>query len=116
VRKDNAFLEDIRLAEEDIAGFISGITLKEFLSDAKTRFAIERQLITIGEAANNVSVELRGKHPNVPWARLIHLRNFYVHAYDRLTPEEVWGSAKKLVPRAARLIAPLIVEEEEETG
>jgi uncharacterized protein with HEPN domain len=65
----------------------------------------------MGEAANKISEDYKSSHPGVPWARLVQLRNFYTHGYYRLTPEEVSGTAKKLVPRVARMIAPLIPQE-----
>jgi uncharacterized protein with HEPN domain len=62
----------------------------------------------MGEAATKMSGEFKAQHPEVPWARIVRLRNFYVHAYERLTPEEVWGTATRLVPKIARLVAPLL--------
>lgn len=115
MRLDSAYIEDIRLAAEDIADFVSGLTLQEFLSDAKTRFAVERQLITMGEAATRISDEFKARHAHIPWARIVHLRNFYVHAYERLTPEEVWGTATKLVPRVGRMVTPLVPNDDAET-
>ena len=108
MRRDKHYLEDIRIAAEEIAEFIAGMQVGQFLSDSKTRSAVERQLITIGEAANRVSPEYRAQQTSIPWKRLIQLRNFYVHGYDRLRPEEVWTTATRLVPRIARLVIRLI--------
>ena len=36
------------------------------------------------EAAARVPAEERGKHPTVPWAELIGLRNRLIHAYDEV--------------------------------
>jgi uncharacterized protein with HEPN domain len=108
LRLDSHYLEDIRSAAEQIGSFISRMKLKDFMADAKTRSAVERQLITMGEAASRISAQFKAAHSDVPWARLVQLRNFYIHGYDRLSSEQVWGTAKKLVPRVARLVAGLL--------
>ena len=114
--RDSHYLEDIRVAAEQIAEFIAGMGMSDFLEDNKTRSAVERQLITMGEAANRISAAFKAQNPGVPWDRLIQLRNFYVHGYDRLSVEAIWGTANRLVPRVARMIAPLIPPVRDEDG
>ena len=113
MRRDNHLLEDIRLAAEDIADFIAGMSLQDFLADHKTQAAVECQLITIGEAANRVSAEFKQHHPDIAWKRLAQIRNFYVHGYERILPEGVWGTAKRFIPRVSRLVTELIPPEDE---
>ena len=48
--RDAAYLWDILQAARDILGFISGLTFEQFAEDKRTRFAVERQLLAIGEA------------------------------------------------------------------
>lgn len=89
MRKDRHLLEDIAAAAERIAQFIDGMSLQDFLQDVKTRSAVERQLTIMGEAANRLPSDFKAKHAQAPWSRLVQLRNFYTHAYERQTPEEV---------------------------
>jgi uncharacterized protein with HEPN domain len=88
------------------------MTLNEFLADAKTTAAVEREITIMGEAASKLSVAFKQEHAEVPWTRLVRLRNFYVHAYERLDAEEVWGTANSLVHRVGRLVAGLIPVDE----
>ena len=53
--RDIAFLWDILEAAKDIHDFVRKMTLKDFSSDKRTRYAVERQLLVIGEAAKRVS-------------------------------------------------------------
>ena len=53
--RDIAFLRDILEAAKDIHDFVRKMTLKDFSSDKRTRYAVERQLLVIGEAAKRVS-------------------------------------------------------------
>jgi uncharacterized protein with HEPN domain len=52
-------------------------------------------------------------HLEIPWKRLIGLRNFYVHAYERLDANEVWATARRFVPRIGEQIGALIPPEDD---
>ncbi len=70
--------------------------------------AVEREVSIIGEAANRLSTDFKSLHPEIPFMRLIQLRNFYVHAYDRLDPQEVWRTVTRLLPRIGDQIIELL--------
>ena len=108
MRRDSHLLEDIRIAADDVAEYVRGMRLEDFLADRRTQDAVERQLIIIGEAANRLSAEFKSQHPQVPWKRLTQIRNFYVHGYEQLKPADVWGTAKRFIPRVSKLVTALI--------
>jgi uncharacterized protein with HEPN domain len=76
-------------ALERIRGFSSG-GRAVFLADQKTQEAVAYELLKLGEAANRVSRPLRTTHSEVPWSRLIGLRNEIVHEYFRIDPDALW--------------------------
>jgi uncharacterized protein with HEPN domain len=45
-----------------------------------------QQLMVIGEAASQLSRELRERSSEVPWRRIVGLRNRLVHAYFQADP------------------------------
>ena len=47
-------------------------------------------LVVVGEAARGLSEKLRGENPQVPWPRIIALRNVVVHEYFGLNLQQVW--------------------------
>ena len=51
-QKDAALLWDIRQTAEDILEFVKGIKAHQFESNKIVRYAVERQILVIGEAAN----------------------------------------------------------------
>lgn len=67
------------------------------------------ELAIIGEAANRVSSELRRRHPEVPWRRIIDQRNILVHVYDQLDVDKVWQAVEGA--HALRSELPPILEE-----
>lgn len=45
----------------------------------------------IGEAANGLSEGFLTEHPDVPWARIIGLRNLIVHEYFGVDDQTIWS-------------------------
>lgn len=108
MRKDDARLEDIHNAAIRLSEYIAGITLGQFLEDNMRKAATIRELEIMGEAAHRVSKEAKADHPEVPWAVLTSLRNFYIHAYDRIDYERVWYTATHTAPRIQRAVSKLL--------
>jgi uncharacterized protein with HEPN domain len=52
----------------------------------------------IGEAANQVSEELRDNVPEIPWPVLIGMRNRLIHAYFSINLDVVWSTSTEDVP------------------
>ena len=48
-------------------------------------------------------------------SRLVGLRNFYVHGYERLDANEVWATAKRFVPRIGEQVKALIPPDDDPT-
>ena len=72
-----------------------------FGSDIAVRFAIERLLEILGEAANSVSPATRARFPDVPWRDVSRLRIVLAHHYHRVDPDQVWSMATQEVPALA---------------
>ena len=52
----------------------------------------------VGEAARQLSDDLRRRHPDVPWALMIGMRNILVHHYQEIDTEVVWATIEHGVP------------------
>ncbi len=67
-----------------------GKSPKELVDDRILGPAIVRLMEIIGEAANRVPKEEQSKHPEIPWAQVIALRNRLIHGYDAIDYEILW--------------------------
>lgn len=106
--RDTAFLWDILEAAKDIHDFVRKMTLKEFSSDKKTRYAVERQLLVIGEAAKRVSESYKQKHNEIPWKSMVGLRNILAHEYGEVLVDRIWLIATENIPALIEILAPLV--------
>ncbi|WP_292364738.1 MULTISPECIES: DUF86 domain-containing protein [unclassified Methanoculleus] len=89
--KDPAYLHHILDAIASIEDFSEGISSAADLSNRRLeRAGIERMLTIIGEAAKNVSPQLRRKHPEIPWKEAAGLRDKISHHYFGVDYEAVF--------------------------
>lgn len=69
----------------DETSFLQRVTqtveLGEIESDDVLARAVVRSLEVIGEAASKIPEEYRTEHPDIPWRKIVGLRNRLIHAY-----------------------------------
>ena len=93
--RDLAYLWDMREAAKEVIEFIQGVTYKRFASEKVLRYAAERQIEVIGEAARRVSANFQQEHPEIPWKNIIAQRNVLAHEYGEILLERYLRLAKK---------------------
>ena len=69
-------------------------------------------LTVFGEAASQIPLQWRQKHPSLPWPKIIGLRNRLVHAYHAIDYEVVWGTTTGDFPSVLPLLKQMLAEEE----
>ncbi len=61
-----------------------------FMADDMIQSAVVRQIEIIGEAARNLSSELRSHEHAVPWRKIIGTRDRLIHGYSEVNLDAVW--------------------------
>jgi uncharacterized protein with HEPN domain len=108
MRRDELYLRDILEAADRIAEFLA--SRADFDSDL-VRSAVAQKLTIIGEAAARVSVDLRARRPEVPWAKVVAFRNILVHEYFGIDWDVVRRAAEREVPLLREQIAATLADE-----
>lgn len=106
--RDLAYLWDMREAARDVLDFIKGVTYVHFSNDKLIRYAVERRIEVIGEAARHVSESFKMMHPEIPWRRIIGQRNILAHEYGEILMERIWRTATESIPGLAETLDRLI--------
>lgn len=111
---DYTWIADILIAARKIRRAADGLSREEFEADEYRVLSVERLLITIGEAAKQVSVEFKAQHPEIPWRKMAGMRDLVVHAYRDINPDEIWSAVSTSVPALIDAAEPLVPSEPED--
>ena len=77
---------------------------EEYVSDIKTKRAIERKLEIIGEAANRILKKDKNfKLDNVE--KIIGTRNRIIHGYDKISDDLIWSIVINHLPKLKNKIS-----------
>src|SRR3989344_4926821 len=96
--KDAVYLQHILDSIRDIENSAGNLSKEEFQKSKDIRDACIRRLEIIGEAAKNLSQEIRDKSPLVEWKKIIGARDLVIHSYFRVDLDVVWGIINKDLP------------------
>ena len=113
--RDSATLLDMLKAARLAVEFREGVEKRAFLYDPKTQSAVLHQLLILGEAGKRLSQEFRAQHEEIPWKKVVGMRDKLIHGYDDVDLNEVWKTVRSDIPRLIQqleLVAPSKEENE----
>jgi uncharacterized protein with HEPN domain len=108
--RELSYLWDMQNAAREINNFMRDVKFARFEKEKVLRFAAERELLVIGEAANHLSPQFRKKHPEIPWINFIGLRNILAHEYGETLISKVWIAATESVPDLLATLNKLLAD------
>jgi uncharacterized protein with HEPN domain len=109
--RDLAYLWDMRQAAREIVAFMQGVAYAKFEQDKILRYAVERQLMVIGEAGGHVSSIFQEQHPEIPWVQIIGQRNVLAHEYGEILVERIWLTAPQSLPELLENLEKVVPED-----
>jgi uncharacterized protein with HEPN domain len=77
----------------EIQQYVQSSTREDLDKDRKLVHSLVRLLEIIGEAASQISNELRENTVEIPWFIIIGMRNRLVHAYFSINLDVVWSTS-----------------------
>jgi len=111
MRHEPSFLKDILSACRKIEAIVAATSESSFLKDEVLPAAVLHHLTVIGEAINRLSVELKERHPEVPWRQIVAVRHRIVHAYFDLDWQILWDAATEDIPELSCQIRGILTTE-----
>jgi len=94
----NTFHEDKTLFYDEEAGYVY-------------RNSIAMPILQIGELSKALTEEMRQAHPDIPWRRIIGMRDIAAHHYESWDYDTAWDASRNDVPALAGKVR-LILEED----
>ena len=105
------WLYDILQSINEIDSYYSDrpMIFEEYVSDIRTKRAVERDLEIIGEAANRILKKDKDfKLENVKM--IIGTRNRIIHGYDSISDDLIWSIVINHLPKLKQEVANLLGE------
>jgi uncharacterized protein with HEPN domain len=85
-------------AAAQIQVLVEGATVKQLVDDRQRRDALLWNYTVLGEAATQISDELKTRFPDLPWEQPSRLRNRIVHGYWSIDLEILHTTATDQLP------------------
>ena len=109
MRSDRERLEDMLETARTIREYVAD-PVGELPTDPILRLATERLIEIIGEAAGNLSPELRAAHPDVDWSGPRGLRTILAHRYFGIDVAVIQDVVRNELPAFEREVTAILEE------
>jgi uncharacterized protein with HEPN domain len=111
MRRDESYLLDILTAARRAISHLDDVQSKTFEESDLLQDAVVRALEVVGEAAGHISAEYRESHPEIPWHKMIGMRNRLIHEYFRVNYAAVWDTVTNDLPDLVKTLEKLVPPE-----
>ncbi len=106
-REWRLYIADMREFCVRVTEYTDGLSREEFEKTRLVYDATLRNLELIGEAAGNVPAEVRAKAPDVPWRRVVAVRNILIHGYLGIDNDVIWDIVQNEIGKLLRALEKL---------
>ena len=110
-RTDHGPLRDMRHFARTAIQMFNEAAPDALESDTEVHFALRYLVMTVGEAANRVSPEVRAAHPEIPWVDVIGMRNRLAHGYDQISREILHDTIALYLPQLVGQLDAILGDE-----
>ena len=106
--RDAGYLYDMLRGARKIGRFLEGRARSDLDADEMFQDALVRAITVLGEAAGQVSDEIRDRHPEIPWRDITGMRHRLVHDYRDVDLDRVWTTATENVPELVPMLEAIV--------
>lgn len=110
-KDDEVRLRHMLDAAREAVSFAEGRTRSDLDDDRQLVLALVKDIEIVGEAATRISKPARRRLPELPWERIVGMRNRLVHAYFDINLDIVWRTVGEDLPQLISLLEPAVPSE-----
>jgi len=98
LKNDDVCLRHILDAAREAIVFSSNRSREDLNRDRMLNLSLVRLLEVIGEAARGISPSFRTGHPEIPWEKMVGMRDRLIHGYFDINLDVVWETVTEDLP------------------
>ncbi len=98
MKNDKTYLRHIIDAIGKAREYVAGKSYDEFTQNSLIVDGVVRELEIIGEASSNITEAFQEAHLEIPWSRMIGMRNRLIHEYFGVDKKVVWDTVANDLP------------------
>jgi len=98
MQRDELLVAELISAATKLIDLLGDRSPERLADDEMRRDAVLWNFAVLGEAAGQVSDELKEAHPAIPWRRPAQLRNRIIHGYWEVDLEIIVGTIRNDLP------------------
>lgn len=95
-----AHLADMLGFAQELQSLVAGLSCSEFVNQRVLCPAVEKLFINLGEAAVRLGAD-NAHYPEIPWRRIIGLRNIIAHGYEQVAHEILYQTIVQELPNVS---------------
>ncbi len=109
-RNDEIRLRHMLDAAREAVSFAHGRVREDLETDRQLVLSLVKDIEIVGEAAAGITESTRAELADIPWQRIVAMRNRLIHAYFSINLDIVWQTAQQdlptLVEQLERIVSP----------
>ncbi len=109
-RNHHIYVIDILESINRIENYVKDMEYDVFAGNNMVIDAVLRNLEIIGEASRHIPDDIKFKYANIPWRKIIGLRNIVIHEYFGVDLENIWKIIKENIPSIKPYLERMVEE------
>ncbi len=99
MKKDpRIFIEHILESIQLIEKYSESKSEQDFRNSIQIQDSITRRIEIIGEAVKNIPAEIKDKYPDIPWKKIVGMRDILIHEYFGIDIDLTWEVVVRDIP------------------
>lgn len=105
------FINDMITSMQNAIDFSGQVEFSKLIKDKMRMSALKYEVQTIGEAANKIPEGVRNLYPQIPWEKMIGMRNRLVHDYPNIDYSILWQVLHEDIPHDLLFVQDMFEQE-----
>ena len=97
-KRPSKILDDMLDSLNQISKYTKDLTFDDFENSRMVTDATIRNLEILGEASKLLPEDLKNKYPDIPWRKIVAIRNKVIHEYGVVNLEIIWEIVRNELP------------------